>query len=96
MVLIDTLPTAPPNAKLLKNWLNELGMSAEALAEKVGVTKPTIYDWIRGTARPVKALHQQKLAKLSNGRLQPLGWQTADERAELDSCAPLAATGTEG
>lgn len=96
MITIDTIPTAPPNAVLLKNWLNELGMSAEDFAEKVGVTKPTIYDWCRGSSRPTKAMHQQKMHLLSGGRLQPVGWQTDEERAELDACAPLASTGTEG
>lgn len=95
MIQIDTIPTAPPNAMLLKSWLNELGLSAEDFAEKVGVTKPTIYDWCRGSSRPTKALHQQKMALLSGGQIQPIGWQTDEERAELAALKPLR-PGTEG
>lgn len=89
MIQVPTIESAPPNAMLLKNWLNKHGVSPEALAEKIRVSKPTIYNWIKGTATPLRAVDRELIATATNGEIQPIGWVTDDERAALAACTPI-------
>lgn len=95
MIQVATLESAPPNAKLLKNWLNRHEVSPEALADKIGVSKPTIYNWIKGTATPQRSVDREMIATATNGEIQPIGWVTEQERAAIAACTPIETSAAE-
>ncbi|WP_051882016.1 helix-turn-helix domain-containing protein [Parvularcula oceani] len=64
-----------------------LGLNQGALADRLGVTQPTVANWEAGVHDP----RQLMLAKLSEALSVSLGWLAGGERSELEADRSAAA-----
>lgn len=61
-------------AKRLSEFRSLEGMSLRAVAEKIGVTKVTVFDYERGAIRPVKE-RRRAIYRLTKGYVLPSQWE---------------------
>ena len=51
-------------------WLEESGLTAAVLAQRLGVTRGAVYQWAQGRSAPTVA-HLVALDRLSEGKVTP-------------------------
>lgn len=62
----------------LKDWLNKNGVKATFLADKIGVHRSYISQWVSGRVRP--SIHNAvKIAKATNGEVLPQDFIAGDK-----------------
>jgi transcriptional regulator with XRE-family HTH domain len=74
---------------LLRSELDAKGIRAAEAARQLGVSKPTIGDWLSGASRPTAA-RALLVATWSEGRVPVESWETDEER---EARAALATEG---
>lgn len=80
----------------LRERMAERGLSQQAIAEKLGVSQPSVSAWLKGSCRPDSA--QRDALELSLAIPREL-WRTDEEQTRLDALSVVtepAATGTDG
>jgi transcriptional regulator with XRE-family HTH domain len=92
-------------ASRLQAFLQAHGITQLAAATALGVSDPTVHDWVTGAKRP-KAHHRQAIAVWTNGEVPTDSWLKADERAAAAAVRPFVSganrrrraprTGTDG
>ena len=58
----------------LSQYIEENGLKPVWLAEKIGVSNVTLWNWIKGNRNPSKAA-QKLIAILTNGKVNPEDWK---------------------
>lgn len=83
--------------KLLLQWVSEdpAGRTQTAIGRALGVTQPSVADWMSGKSRP-KPDQRVGLERLSGGAIERDSWMTPGERKRLDAVRPMGGTGTNG
>ena len=66
-------------AEKLKQFLDENGVSKRQCAIALGVSSPTIIDWLRGHKRP-RHVHRAAISKWTNGIVPEADWETSEDR----------------
>ena len=56
----------------LQDWLDRDGHTQRWLAARIGVSPPTVNQWLKG--KTPSRDHQEALAVLSDGLVRPLDW----------------------
>ncbi len=87
--------------ELFAAFLEEHGITQLAASAAIGVSAPTVHDWIAETKRP-RTHHRQAIEVWTGGEVPASSWETEAERGAVanvvpfDGAASLAADGTEG
>lgn len=90
-----------PGASLLEAFLRVNSITQMAASKALGVSDPTIHDWVSGAKRP-RAHHRKAIDVWTGGSVPELAWATDDERVALAKVGPFIAdddgkaNGTEG
>lgn len=83
-----------PGSKAFAAFLKANRISQADAARALGVSSPTIFDWIKGTKRPRPA-HREAIERWTE-KVVADQWKTKGEREGLAKIAPLKRTGTDG
>lgn len=73
---------------LLSGFLTLHSLNQSDAARAVGVSVPTMHDWLKGAKRP-RATHRKTLDKWSRGAIPAASWETPDELATQDAVQPF-------
>lgn len=72
----------------LAEFLRRNGLTQISAAGALGVSDPTIHDWVTGSKRP-KAHHREVIAVWTRGEVTIDAWLTAQERAATQLVRPF-------
>lgn len=75
-------------ARRLAAFLRNNGITQLSAAEALGVSDPTVHDWVSGAKRP-KAHHRDAIATWTRGVVGTETWLTAEERASRKAVRPF-------
>ncbi len=75
--------------KLLKDHLEAKGMTKSAAARELGVSAPTMQDWLDATKRPRPSL-RLAIARWTDGAVPASAWVTAAELREAEAIVAAA------
>lgn len=75
-------------AKWLADFLKRNGLTQLAAAEALGVSDPTIHDWVTGSKRP-RAHHREVIAVWTRGEVTAQSWLEDKERAAMAAVRPF-------
>ena len=79
-----------PGVALLREELSRRGIRPAEAARQLGVSKPTMGEWLAGGLRP-SFLRRPEIRSWSEGRIPEDSWLTAEERARLALVPPTPA-----
>ncbi len=66
-------------AQLLREFIRSHGLADAAAAAAIGVSAPTMHEWLSGTYRP-RVEHRRAIEKWTSAYVPESAWQTAEER----------------
>ncbi len=75
-------------ATRLRRFLKKHGITQIAAAKALGVSDPTIHDWLYEIKRP-RAHHRQAIEVWTCGAVDEGSWMSADERDAMASVQPF-------
>lgn len=75
-------------ARLLRELLQTRGLTQSDAARAIGVSAPTIHDWVTSAKRP-RAAHREAIEVWTAGAVPASAWETEEERALLARVRPL-------
>lgn len=75
-------------ARRLAAFLKRNGITQLGAGEALGVSDPTVHDWVTGSKRP-KAHHRDAIATWTRGEVGTELWLTAEERASRKAVRPF-------
>ncbi len=78
----------------LAAFLEEHDLTQREAAQAVGVSSPTMHDWLTGAKRP-SAAHRESIERWTSGAVAASAWATAEEAAAVEAIEPFRPTGTE-
>lgn len=78
---------------LLRRFLDRHGVSQRVAACAIGVSAPTMSDWLSGNKRPTDHM-RTAIAKWTRGAVPEGAWMFADEARALEAVKAFRATGT--
>jgi DNA-binding transcriptional regulator YdaS (Cro superfamily) len=81
-------------AELLQAFLQRNGVTQVAAGLALGVSGPTIYDWVAGKKRP-RTHHREAIALWTNGEVVVDAWLDDSERATVAGVRPFVASADE-
>jgi len=80
----------------LEEFISDNGLTKLAAAKYLGVSDPTIYDWVTGIKRP-KSHHRRAIEIWTNGKVPAESWLFDDEKRSISIVKPFRKrTGTDG
>jgi DNA-binding transcriptional regulator YdaS (Cro superfamily) len=79
-----------PGAAGLKRFLQRNGVTQVAAALALGVSDPTVYDWVSGKKRP-RTHHREAISLWTNGEVSADEWLEEHERAAVAGIRPYVA-----
>lgn len=82
-------------ASRLQAFLKAHGLSQVAAAGDLGVSGPTVHDWVTGAKRP-KGHHREAIAVWTHGQVPAESWLRDDERAVMAGVKPFAGADESG
>lgn len=74
--------------RLLAEFLKRNGLTQLAASKALGVSDPTIHDWVTGSKRP-RAHHRETIAVWTNEEVPSDSWLTDEERAATEVVRPF-------
>ena len=80
--------TRTDGAKQLAAYLKGRGLPQCRLADAIGVSHPTVHDWLHGARRP-RAVHRALIAKWTSDEVAVAAWVTGEEWALIDATQPF-------
>lgn len=81
-------------AKALARFVEKNGMTKTAAAAGVGVSVPTLLDYLSGAKRP-NSIRREVIERYTGGAVSRNSWDFPAERAELESTTPFGAASAE-
>lgn len=75
-------------AARLQAFIKRHGLTQLAAANALGVSDPTVHDWVTGAKRP-KAHHRQAIEAWTGGAVPVAAWLTKEERASQAAVRPF-------
>lgn len=75
-------------SSLLREFLQKHDVTQLAASKALGVSDPTIHDWVKGTKRP-RAHHREAIAVWTGGEIPIEAWLRDDERAAMADVRPF-------
>jgi transcriptional regulator with XRE-family HTH domain len=83
-------------ADLLRDFLRQHELTQSAAGRALGVTPPTIHDWLKGVKRP-RASMRAAIELWTSGAVPGGAWGTSKDRRRLQRIEPFAPakTGTD-
>jgi transcriptional regulator with XRE-family HTH domain len=75
-------------ATLLRRFINRHGVTQFAASQALGVSDPTVNDWLKGVKRPV-AHHRDAIAIWTNGEVPVESWVRNSERDAVARVRPF-------
>jgi DNA-binding transcriptional regulator YdaS (Cro superfamily) len=72
----------------LSQFLQAHGLTQRAAASAVGVSAPTMHDWITGAKRP-SSRHRESIERWTNGEVAAAAWATEDEQQAVRAIEPF-------
>ena len=76
-------------AHSLGAFLRRHEITQRAASVALGVTNPTIHDWVTGAKRPTAA-HREAIAIWTSGAVPADAWLTDEERSAVRAARPFA------
>jgi DNA-binding transcriptional regulator YdaS (Cro superfamily) len=89
------MPRKTGGAVLLAQFLEQREIPQSRCAAALGVSSPTVHDWLKAVKRPRTAL-RVAIDRWTGGAVPSSSWATAKELATLDGIEPWKRTGSEG
>lgn len=74
--------------RLLAEFLKRNGLTQLAASRAIGVSDPTIHDWVTGSKRP-RAHHRDAISVWTNEDVPADAWLTDEERAGTMAVRPF-------
>lgn len=81
-------------ARLLGEFLRRNGLTQLAAGRAIGVSDPTIHDWVTGAKRP-RAHHREAVAVWTSSEVPCDAWLTEQERVCAGTIRPFVAPSLE-
>ncbi len=81
-------PLLTEGANLLRRFLDENALLQSPAAVLLGTTPASVHEWLCGKKRPDAAM-RRRIARWTNDCVPAAAWETADERADVDSTEPF-------
>lgn len=81
--------TLTPSAKALARFIEQNTMTKTAAAAGIGVSLPTLLDYLSGAKRP-SSIRREVIERYTGGLVARDGWDLRSERAELERTAPFS------
>jgi hypothetical protein len=78
-------------ATLLRGFLDRHGLSQGDAAEALGVSDPTVHDWLKGAKRP-RSHHRDAVATWTSGEVPAVAWVLDEEAEKLAAVRPFDPT----
>lgn len=79
----------------LAAFLRKNGITQLSAAESLGVSDPTVHDWVTGSKRP-RAHHRDAIATWTHGEVGTESWLTAEEQASRQAVRPFESADDSG
>lgn len=77
--------------RLLEVWLQESGVTQAVLADAIGVSEPTLTEYVKRRRCP-RDLTRQKIRRATCGAVPIDAWDSAEERADVRRVRRLGAS----
>lgn len=74
---------------LLRAFLQQHGVSQVSASKALGVSDPTIHDWLAGIKRP-RAHHRESIAVWTGGDVPASSWLLDAERDAMSNVSPFS------
>ncbi len=78
-------------ATRLAEFLKRNGLTQLAAAEALGVSDPTVHDWVTGAKRP-RAHHREAISVWTGGEISSDSWLVDEERVAMAAVRPFTPT----
>lgn len=73
---------------LFRKFLTDAGLTQAEAAKRLGVSAPTMHDWLTGAKRPT-AVWRDAIERLSSGSVPASSWVTPEERTRVARVRPV-------
>ena len=81
--------TVTAGARLLRGFLKKNSITQADAAEAIGVSNPTVHDWLVGSKRP-RPMHRKAIAVWTSAEVPAASWESAREEQKVANVQPFS------